>query len=600
MHEEFLASLNADNICKVETMFYILDVEDSTARQNLKVDVKNLARNFGQSRAYDASLKAAVHERAKRNRGPATGKTTKFTDQPVQLVCGDWDCDDLGVRAAFITRNGEDYEFKYACSVPIMPVELLYNADTATERVRLAYAIRGEWRYITVDRLTVASSTRIVELANAGVEVTSENSKLLVRYISDVIALNELPRITATSKLGWHDDQFIPYSDTVRLDNERQYWQIFGSINQAGSRDKWVEYMVPLLNYNIPFRLTMAAGLASPIISRVNALPFIWHLWGGTGSGKSVATVCAMSVWGDPLIGKLTQSMNKTMNNIMSIAGFLNSIPFGADELQTIKKQGATYDSLVMNLTEGVDRGRMTFNRVDELKTWCCSFLFTGEEPITKQSSGGGVINRVMETQCTDQKIIARPGNEIVEFVSKNHGHIGREWINILNQYGPELNRLYTRAFTKMLEIAPDTTEKKAQSAALVWMADCIAAQEIFHIPILAPQEMLPFLKTSDEVSIAERAHTFVLDAIAENAGKFMDEQNTPRGEVWGRISMGEEVMFNKSVLCRLLEDNMFNFDAVKGEWARKGYINLNPQGRYTHSTKVCGVKANYVSLTLN
>lgn len=583
----------------METLYHIFTIDDPVERQNLKADVLNLARKFGQTRMFNASYKIAAQEVAKRNRGVVGGKKTHFTDQPAQLDCGEWECDDTGVRAPVANRYGDEIEYQYACTVPIMPVELLSNTDTNTERVRLAYAIGGEWRYITVDRLTVASNTRIVELANCGIEVTSENAKLLVRYIAELIAINDLPRVTAVSKLGWHEDQFLPYSDSIRLDNERSYWQIFSNVKTAGSRDKWVDYMKPLMEYHILFRLTMAASLASPIISRVNALPFIWHLWGGSGSGKSVATICAMSVWGDSRIGELTQTLNKTLNNIMSISGFLNSIPFAADELQTIKKHNIKYDTLVMNLTEGVDRGRMNYNKVDELKTWCCSFLFTGEEPVTSQTSGGGVINRVMETQCTAESIIKYHGNEIVEFVSKNHGHIGREWIDILKKYDSDLQELYTRAFAKMLEIAPQTTEKKAQSAALVWLADYIAATEIFHIPVLAPQEMLPFLKSADEVSVAERAHTFILDVIASNASKFADGHEIPKGEIWGRISIAEEVLVNKTVLCRLLEENDFNFESVKGEWARKGYIRLNSQGRYYHNTKVCGVKANYVCLTL-
>ena len=49
-------------------------------------------------------------------------------------------------------------------------------------------------------------------------------------------------------------------------------------------------------------------------------------------------------------------------------------------------------------MTEGVDRGRARANGgVDETRTWKNSFLFTGEEPITKANSGGGSKNRVIE-----------------------------------------------------------------------------------------------------------------------------------------------------------------------------------------------------------
>lgn len=599
MHEEYLASLNADNICKVDMLYYLFAIDDPVERQNLKADMLNLARKFGQTRMFNASLKIAAQEIAKRNRGSAEGKKTHFTDQPVQLWCGEWECDDTGVRAPVASKYGDDVEYQYACTVPIMPVELLANDDTDTERVRLAYAIDGEWRYITVDRLTISSNSRIVELSNASIGVTSENARLLVRYLSDMIAGNDLPRLPAVSRLGWLDDAFIPYTDAVRFDGEAENRDLFNAVSAVGSRERWIERMKDMMEDSLLFRLTMAASLASPIISRVHALPFVWHLWGGTSSGKTVAMMCAMSAWGDPRLGALCRTLNMTPNSMMTTAAFLHNLPFAGDELQIIKDKFGSYDKLIMAITEGVDRGRMKYNKNEKLKTWSCAFLTTGEDPVTNYASGGGVINRVIEAECTE-KLVA-DGNGTIEFIKSNHGLIGEEYIRLLNDSGRDLQKIYNSFYAAVLEKMPETTEKKAQTAALLLSADLIAAQDIFGIEPLRVVDILPLLKSADEVSVAERAHTFIMDAIATNANRFYgtggDEDNHG-GEVWGRCGTFEAYI-NKTILCRILRDQGFEFESVKREWAAKGYLRLSSQGRYVHQTKVAGVKANYVCLTL-
>ena len=83
--------------------------------------------------------------------------------------------------------------------------------------------------------------------------------------------------------------------------------------------------------------------------------------------------------------------MNATQVSLGRTASFLHSVPFAGDELQIIKSRWDNYDQLIMFLTEGIDRGRgKAYGGIEELKQWRCCFLFSGEEPITKDGSGGG------------------------------------------------------------------------------------------------------------------------------------------------------------------------------------------------------------------
>ena len=82
----------------------------------------------------------------------------------------------------------------------------------------------------------------------------------------------------------------------------------------------------------------------------------------------------------------------------------MNSIPVAFDELQIIKDKFESYDSLIMQLTEGIDRSRgKSYGGVETQGTWQNVFFFSGEEPIIKENSGGGVKNRVMEIEANEK-----------------------------------------------------------------------------------------------------------------------------------------------------------------------------------------------------
>lgn len=162
-----------------------------------------------------------------------------------------------------------------------------------------------------------------------GLEVNSDNSKLLVKYLADVVALNPdiLPRVKAIGHLGWAEKEFIPYADDIKLDCEEQYKSLVASISSKGTLEEWTEFVRPLRK-NIYLRLILAASFASPMIAKVGALPFVLHLWGGTGSGKTVGAMVAASIWGNPRFGAMVRTMNMTINSMMATAALLKNIPF--------------------------------------------------------------------------------------------------------------------------------------------------------------------------------------------------------------------------------------------------------------------------------
>ena len=371
--EDEYCSLTKEDLISPELFDKLLNLKDGFERTQAETMCINRARELKVVNDFNRNYKAYKISIAEKQVNKF-GLKTDFPDQPLALICGEWIANGYGVKRNKVNMNNGNVTLEVASPIPIMPVEILENMDTGIEKIRLGYYKKG-WKYLICERSKTANNNKIIELADKGVEVNSENSKLLVSFIADCVAmnLNTLPRHKAISRLGWVDNEFMPYDSNIKFDGEKENKYLFEAVEQAGSYDRWVEFMEPLRK-NLYTRLTMAASFASPLIEKVNTLPFVFHLWGGTGNGKTVAIMVAMSIWGNPKMGKMVRTMNMTANSMMTTSAFLCNIPFAGDELQTIKNKWDNYDNLIMKITEGIDRGRMSYDKNNELKTWKCSW----------------------------------------------------------------------------------------------------------------------------------------------------------------------------------------------------------------------------------
>lgn len=558
------------------------------------------ARRLKRLTEFNNIYKSFVLDYSQRKR--QTGQKTQFTDQPIELACGEWTANDLGVRTVRYDKNAMPASVQ-ACSHPILPVEIFKNVDTAEERITLAYFKSAAWQSITVDRSVCANTNKIVDaLSQYGIEVTSDNAKHLVRYISDCVGLNPatLNPKKSINRLGWVGSAFTPYTDDIRYEGDMDYEVIFKNVKSAGSFEAWKNLCMSL-RANLPLRMMMAASFASVLLEPLKVLPFVLHVWGTTGTCKTVALMVSMSIWGDPKMGGLVKTMNMTKNAIMRNAAFLCSIPFAGDELQTIKdKWQGNFDQLIYQITEGVDRGRAkAYGGVEETRTWKNSFLFTGEEPITKVNSGGGSKNRVIEIAIDGP--LVEDGHYVSSVVQENYGFAGRKFVEYIQEAErAALVERYREIFEEICKL--DTTDKQAMAMACILLADEISSRLFFRgSEPLTIKSVQKYLQDTKSVDVAERAYQSVLNWVAKNPVRFEDPKasDSPnKGEVWGKID-GDILIINRDVLLDFLNKNAFDYTAVSKKWAEKKYLVRNSQGKMVHQTKVYGVKSSYIKFVL-
>jgi len=587
--------LTKEQILDKEIFEHIFSIDNQIARTTLIIKLQDKARELGNIRSFDKLLKAYQTEFAQRFKQRGSN-SIRFTQPPIEnLKCGKWECEDTGVTKS-VMGAGMIPQTVVACSHPILPVERLINVDSETEKIKLAFFKDNKWQYITIERSMVANKSNIIQLSDRGIEVNSENAKDLVSYIADVVSLNakEIPVNRSTDRLGWIENEFAPYVGDLKYDGDIAFKDVYASIREVGKYEEWKEVCRRVRKESKITHLLLASSFASTLNQMLGVLPFVVHIWGGTGTGKTVGLMLAMSVWGNPEVGKLVRTLNATQVALARYAAFVHDIPFAGDELQTIKSRWDSFDNLVMYLTEGVDRGRgKAYGGIELLKEWNCCFLFTGEEPITKATSGGGVKNRVIEVEATE-KVIA-DGNFVSNFVRKNYGFAGKEFINNIPKQ-EELQQRYREIFQNILQ-KTGTTDKQAMAMATVLLADEISTDLIFKDEKLTIEDVSEWLTSAKEVDVSTRAYEWTMNWISQNINRFRENEN---GEIWGKYIENEDIcLVNKSLYAEALNKAGFDFAAVIRNFADRGQIERNSQGKFTHSTKAFGVKANYIKFRL-
>lgn len=597
---EYFNTLDKAQLINPELFARIYAIQDTVKRQRVESLALFRAGDLSIKREFDKNYRAFMHEQAKKGNGNQEEHYTQFPGQPLQLRCGGWIADEEGVRKFVLLGNGNTKP-EIASSIPLLPSTIYENQETGTEKIELSFFKYGKWKQILVPRSIVANKTKIIALADDGIEVTSENSSFLVKYISDVVNSNQdtLPRVVSIGHMGWDPKEeygeFVPYSDSIQPDVGDQFGALLKALESKGTLQEWYKIVCPLLKS--PYmRITIAASLASVLIGPMHALPFILHLWGGTGAGKTVALKVAASIWGNPDEGKMVDTMNNTINYIMDKAGVLYSIPFFGDELQTIKGNYGNYDSLIYRVTGQTNRGRLRANgSMGRRLSWQNSFLFTGEEPITQSNSGGGAINRVIELECTEK--IIQDGNGTVAAIADCHGVLGPAFVAKARQ-SQDTNRKVFKQFEKELQDMGGTG-KQVQALALILTAyDLFQSMAPAGCPVLTVEDVKGCIKTEQEVDVPRRAYEYVCGQIGINQNKFCMKGIKPKGEIWGEIVNDRTVKILKKSLEQILNEEGYSLQAVKQKWLDRDLLIRN-KGRIFWNSSIGGVPGQVGKLTL-
>ena len=179
------------------------------------------------------------------------------------------------------------------------------NVDNGIEKVTIAVARphSNSWKYLTTERSNIANKSKIVNLADYGLDVTSSRASAVVNYHDTFEQFNSqiIPTISTVNATGWRNDQTFIYPNTpgeIEIDDSinTQYNQVFQS---AGNKETVIKLLIKHIK-KLSVGFIIGATLAAPLIKIFKAQNIAIHLYSKAGTGKSTLIKLAFSLFGDP------------------------------------------------------------------------------------------------------------------------------------------------------------------------------------------------------------------------------------------------------------------------------------------------------------
>ena len=549
----------------------LYDHKDNKFLQQIMVQkMRELTKSVGFV-GFMASWKAFLQAQRNDVSVDDAGQDTMFEGQPVQLRCGSYSCLDKVTR---INEYGMEVE---VISHPIMPVKRVTNIETLDAKLEIAFC-RGKkdsWKYITVPRDMLASSQKIIGLANQDIGVNSENAKEVVRFLGLIESKNydDLPRQNAVSHMGWlPDGRFMPYVDDIVYDGGEgpEFDKIYREMKPTGDESVWMDVALKTrAGDSVPARIALAAGFAAPLVKVLDALSFVVHIWGAKGCGKSVGLMLAASIWGNPDIGGLAKTFNGTKVSFETMSAFCCNIPVMIDELQIANDNRKNFDELIYMLCEGASRSRgLKTGGLQLQKRWLTSIITTGETPIIQSNSGGGAAVRTIEVNFKNMPLFGddMTARTVAGKLKKNYGFAGKRFVQALydKKVISALQALQQKYYN---ELTGDIDGKQVLSASILLAADALATKLIFRDgKNLKTDELKEFLITKEESDVDKRCYEFIQDWIAANPRRF-DASDDNNGECWGVVEK-DIAYVNKTIFENVLKNNGYSMKSFLN-WAR-------------------------------
>jgi len=511
-----------------------------------------------------------------------------------ELRCGCWIANENGVRT--FNLFGE----VLACYHPILIADRFVNAETGKEKVKLAFKKGPFWREITVDKAVIASSTKIVGLADYGVSVTSETAKNLVRFLADLenMNLDLIETKTSTSKFGWVRDfsGFMPYGVDIEFDSATGFRDLVDAVRENGSREKWFDLVLKLRSWRKKeIAVYMAASFGSVLLEPLKILPFIVNLWAETGKGKTVNLKVAASIWGNPGEGKYitdptgTDTAREVRNNI------LNHLPTMIDDLSKMRDRygyDAVSDFVYTQCGgKGKDRSNKELTTREPTK-WRNITLTNIERPLATEHMKGGAVNRILDFEMEPTELFVEiKGNAVCKVIDTNYGFAGKEFIQAVLDLGfEEVARIQQEFYAQIEKLSEGNKEEKQMLPLSVLLtADKIATDILFKDGIyMDAAELVDQLKDREDVSEYARAYEWIISELAVQCNHFIhDDEEVVNGELWGEVS-GEYTFIYKAAFDRICEKGNIS---PKGflSWANARGLIEATKGRFTKQKRIGG-----------
>ena len=475
---------------------------------------------------------------------------------------------------------------------PIIPLYIMEDVSTSMEYLKFGIFRRDNWFVTTLPLEELYN--KAVKLSKFGVKITSKYSSVLAQYFSD-FCLQNLPCKYVTSRLGWHNGEFVPYSSNIELLTNSPF-------STKGTLEEWVNALTPFRKNTI-FRIMLAAGFAGPLLKLVQERPFILYNWAPSRSGKTASLYASTSIYGSPK--ELVKSYNSTMVGLEKALQFNTDVTFALDEKQVADSQKSIERMAFMISNQ---EGRIRANKrggLDKNTFFTNLTISTGEEPFSQDNTTMGVVSRVLEIQGSafSSEIEA---SSIYKLTSNYYGMAGKVYIsNLIEKYSStnyeELQEKLEEIKTKLENTSTSNVRAYISSIAVIFHEDDEETSIQIGVTILNQ------LKKANEMDGIDKIYDEVKEFIMTNESSFAVYTKyvsayTPENDVYEKgyclgIKEGNIYYVFHNRLKEFLLKNNYSYLKVTQEFARRKYI--TPSYKSDGSIKTTTVQKKYKNVNL-
>lgn len=439
------------------------------------------------------------------------------------------------------------------CRTPIILTRRLKSMETGEEKIEIAFKRDGQWSTAIFPRSTIFTSRGITVLADLGCTVTSENAKMVVRFLEALEAENidVVTKADSTSTFGWQTKgRFLPgHGDDIVLDIEPSLRGWAAAYHTNGTFEGWKETMKPHRERD-KFRFILAASFSAPLLRIIQQRIFLVYNWGGSKGGKTAALKAALSAWGDP--ERLMVNFNATQVALERMAGFYNDLPLGIDERQLAGQKQESLEKIVYMLASGTGRARGSKGGgLQTLNTWRTVALATGEEPLSTETTQTGVSTRVLEIYggpFADEKSASLMHQQ----AGSNCGWAGPEFIKrVMETDERTITDLYDKMVEEVYRVANGTSGSHIAGISAVALADAMIETWIFsedvpeqRVSENGKQELI--VSPESWKRSVEMAHSIIQEQLAagvadvnENATQYIVDWIVSNRQYFGEKAIG-------------------------------------------------------------
>jgi uncharacterized protein (DUF927 family) len=530
-----------------------------------------------------------------------------------------WMINENGLFQRRYNKDGEELEPKIVTYEPIVIVGIFDNLTDESEGLIVSWHNGREWKEIAHSRDIFMASNKIIDLSGFGFPVNSNNTKVLIQYLTDFYACNRtnLPFKSYSEQLGWINEGFLLGNQYLSNVEKKILFhpadvgekQIAEGFQAKGDIETWLDITDRIKEFPSVIN-GVYASLGSVISKILKVDSFIWEWSGDTSKGKTIALKMAASVWGKPTTeqGGIIKKWNVTPVNIERTASLLNNLPLFLDDTKDLARTNAVAN-LIYNLASGQGKGRGSTKGSQKTRYWNNITISTGEQKITTFTKDGGTAARVLPITGLPFGRADTETAQLVESIELDiqecYGVAGEVWIRYIQD-----NKKCWGDWKTLYLIASRQYSHQANGNSVVgrlakYMGLINVAAYLFNDCFNKDYDYLSIINISWQRIVEENAEVdrplqalkTVYSWMVANKHKFKNDHWADSYGTWNHEREWQEVYILPHILEELLSSKGYEPTSIIESWNNRGWLITQKSRGLKKQKTIRGVKTDYIAI---